>query len=62
MHVFSGLLKAKLAKYRAELLEPSSKSGGAGTGFEVQKAGDAVRAKTVTFQQVYSAIICSAYL
>ncbi|KAH7104741.1 developmentally regulated GTP-binding protein, partial [Auriculariales sp. MPI-PUGE-AT-0066] len=36
-----GLLKAKLAKYRAELLEPTGKSGGAGTGFEVQKAGDA---------------------
>ncbi|KZV92105.1 P-loop containing nucleoside triphosphate hydrolase protein [Exidia glandulosa HHB12029] len=36
-----GLLKAKLARYRAELLEPTSKSGGAGTGFEVQKSGDA---------------------
>ncbi|KAH8120513.1 developmentally regulated GTP-binding protein [Phellopilus nigrolimitatus] len=36
-----GLLKAKLARYRAELLEPTSKSGGAGTGFDVQKSGDA---------------------
>lgn len=41
-----GLLKAKLARYRAELLEPTSKSGGAGTGFEVQKSGDAVRIYT----------------
>ncbi|KAG8833093.1 hypothetical protein FRC17_000032 [Serendipita sp. 399] len=36
-----GLLKAKLAKYRAQLLEPTSKSSGGGTGFDVQKAGDA---------------------
>lgn len=36
-----GLLKAKLARYRAQLLEPTSKSGGQGTGFDVQKAGDA---------------------
>lgn len=36
-----GLLKAKLARYRAELLEPTSKSGGPGTGFDVQKSGDA---------------------
>ena len=36
-----GLLKAKLARYRAELLEPTAKSGGTGTGFDVQKSGDA---------------------
>jgi uncharacterized protein len=36
-----GLLKAKLARYRAQLLEPVSKSGPAGVGFDVQKAGDA---------------------
>jgi hypothetical protein len=36
-----GLLKAKLAKYRAQLLEPVGKSGGGGTGFDVQKAGGA---------------------
>ncbi|TDL28866.1 developmentally regulated GTP-binding protein [Rickenella mellea] len=36
-----GLLKAKLARYRAELLEPTSKSGGGGSGFDVQKSGDA---------------------
>lgn len=35
------MLKAKLARYRAQLLEPSSKSGPAGVGFDVQKAGDA---------------------
>ncbi|KAG5648257.1 Developmentally-regulated GTP-binding protein 2 [Asterophora parasitica] len=36
-----GLLKAKLARYRAQLLEPASKSGPTGTGFDVQKSGDA---------------------
>lgn len=33
-----GLLKAKLARYRAQLLEPASKSGPAGVGFDVQKS------------------------
>jgi ribosome-interacting GTPase 1 len=33
-----GLLKAKLARYRAELLEgQSAKSGGKGEGFDVAK-------------------------
>ncbi|TFY83987.1 hypothetical protein EWM64_g47 [Hericium alpestre] len=36
-----GLLKAKLARYRAQLLEPATKSSGGGTGFDVQKSGDA---------------------
>lgn len=36
-----GLLKAKLARYRAQLLEPTSKSGPVGTGFDVSKSGDA---------------------
>jgi ribosome-interacting GTPase 1 len=36
-----GLLKAKLAKYRTQLLEPTTKSKGAGDGFEVTKQGDA---------------------
>ncbi|KAG9508856.1 Developmentally-regulated GTP-binding protein 2 [Fragariocoptes setiger] len=36
-----GLLKAKLAKYRATLLAPSSKSQGKGEGFDVMKSGDA---------------------
>ncbi|GMN30842.1 hypothetical protein TIFTF001_041509, partial [Ficus carica] len=37
-----GLLKAKLAKLRRELLTPSSKGGGgAGEGFDVTKSGDA---------------------
>lgn len=35
-----GLLKAKLAKYRAQLLEPS-KSKEKGEGFDVLKSGDA---------------------
>ncbi len=35
-----GQLKAKLAKLRTELQAPSSKGGGGGEGFEVQKYGD----------------------
>ena len=36
-----GLLKAKLAKLKRELIEGSSKGGGGGEGFDVQKSGDA---------------------
>ncbi|KAJ3114613.1 Developmentally-regulated GTP-binding protein 2 [Phlyctochytrium bullatum] len=36
-----GLLKAKLAKYRTMLLEPSGKSGPKGPGFDVVRSGDA---------------------
>lgn len=34
-----GLLKAKLAKYRRELLEPPKTSGGGEPGFDVAKTG-----------------------
>lgn len=36
-----GLLKAKLARYRAQLIEPSGKAGAKGEGFDVMKSGDA---------------------
>ena len=36
-----GLLKAKLAKLRRELIAPVKSSGGGGEGFEVTKTGDA---------------------
>lgn len=36
-----GLLKAKLAKLRGQLIEGGSKGGGGGSGFDVQKTGDA---------------------
>ncbi|CAG8693501.1 11867_t:CDS:10, partial [Gigaspora rosea] len=36
-----GLLKAKLAKYRVQLLEPSKSGGVKGEGFDVMKSGDA---------------------
>ncbi|CAG2100823.1 unnamed protein product [Medioppia subpectinata] len=36
-----GVLKAKLAKYRAQLLEPTTKSSAKGEGFDVMKSGDA---------------------
>uniref|UniRef100_A0A8C3YB98 OBG-type G domain-containing protein n=1 Tax=Catagonus wagneri TaxID=51154 RepID=A0A8C3YB98_9CETA len=36
-----GLLKAKLAKYRAQLLEPSKSASSKGEGFDIMKSGDA---------------------
>lgn len=36
-----GVLKAKLAKYRTQLLEPQGKKGEKGEGFDVMKSGDA---------------------
>ncbi|CAD5232062.1 unnamed protein product [Bursaphelenchus xylophilus] len=46
-----GLLKAKLAKYRQQLLEPTGKSGAKGEGFDVMKSGDA-RVAMVGFPSV----------
>ncbi|KAH9853095.1 developmentally regulated GTP-binding protein [Lenzites betulinus] len=53
-----GLLKAKLARYRAQLLEPTAKSGGAGTGFDVQKSGDA-RVALIGFPSVGKSTLLS---
>ncbi|KAK7064578.1 P-loop containing nucleoside triphosphate hydrolase protein [Favolaschia claudopus] len=53
-----GLLKAKLARYRAQLLEPASKSGPAGVGFDVQKAGDA-RVALIGFPSVGKSTLLS---
>jgi len=36
-----GLLKAKLARYRQQLMEPTGKAGAKGEGFDVMKSGDA---------------------
>ncbi len=36
-----GILKARLAKYRTQLLEGGQKSSGPGEGFDVKKVGDA---------------------
>ncbi|KAI8058186.1 P-loop containing nucleoside triphosphate hydrolase protein [Syncephalis plumigaleata] len=36
-----GLLKAKLARYRVQLLEPTKSGGAKGEGFDVMKSGDA---------------------
>jgi ribosome-interacting GTPase 1 len=38
-HMLLGQLKAKLAKLKRELLEPSSSGGGAGVGFDVARTG-----------------------
>jgi len=51
-------LKAKLARYRAQLLEPAAKSGGAGTGFDVQKSGDA-RVALIGFPSVGKSTLLS---
>ncbi|EKM83604.1 hypothetical protein AGABI1DRAFT_50892 [Agaricus bisporus var. burnettii JB137-S8] len=53
-----GLLKAKLARYRAQLLEPTSKSSGGGTGFDVQKSGDA-RVALIGFPSVGKSTLLS---
>ncbi|KAF8139994.1 developmentally regulated GTP-binding protein [Boletus edulis] len=53
-----GLLKAKLARYRAQLLEPASKSGPAGIGFDVQKSGDA-RVALIGFPSVGKSTLLS---
>ncbi|KAG8731055.1 hypothetical protein FRC12_019912 [Ceratobasidium sp. 428] len=53
-----GLLKAKLAKYRAQLLEPTSKGGKPGEGFDVQKSGDA-RVALIGFPSVGKSTLLS---
>ena len=45
-----GTLKAKLAKYRSQLLEPSGKKGEKGEGFDVLKSGDA---RVSTLKSIY---------
>ena len=38
-----GMLKAKLAKFKRELLEPATSGGGGGSGFDVSKSGVCAR-------------------
>ncbi|PVU91026.1 hypothetical protein BB561_004595 [Smittium simulii] len=52
-----GLLKGKLAKYRAELLEPKS-SGAKGEGFDVLKSGDS-RVALIGFPSVGKSTLLS---
>lgn len=52
-----GLLKAKLAKYRAQLLEPSKSSAAKGEGFDVMKSGDA-RVALIGFPSVGKVSAC----
>lgn len=53
-----GLLKAKLAKYRSQLLEPSGKKGEKGEGFDVMKSGDA-RVALIGFPSVGKSTLLS---
>lgn len=50
-----GLLKAKLARYRSELLEPAKK-GEKGDGFDVLKSGDA-RVALIGFPSVGKVVL-----
>lgn len=53
-----GLLKAKLAKYRAQLMEPTGKIGAKGEGFDVMKSGDA-RVALIGFPSVGKSTLLS---
>lgn len=54
-----GLLKAKLAKLKRELLAPKGKGGGAGEGFDVTKSGDC-RVGLIGFPSVGKSTLLSA--
>merc|ERR1712141_977569 len=54
-----GTLKAKLAKYRSQLLEPTGKKGEKGEGFEVLKSGDA-RVAMIGFPSVGKSTLLSS--
>ncbi|CAJ0566932.1 unnamed protein product, partial [Mesorhabditis spiculigera] len=54
-----GLLKAKLAKLRQQLLEPTGKGGAKGEGFDVMKSGDA-RVAMVGFPSVGKSTLLSS--
>jgi len=53
-----GVLKAKLAKYRSQLLEPVGKKGEKGDGFDVMKSGDA-RVALIGFPSVGKSTLLS---
>ena len=55
-----GLLKAKLAKYRSQLLEPTGKGKDKGDGFDVMKSGDA-RVALIGFPSVGKVVHFSEY-
>jgi len=52
------VLKAKLAKYRTQLLEPTGKKGEKGEGFDVLKSGDA-RVALIGFPSVGKSTLLS---
>ena len=56
-----GILKAKLAKLRRELITPKSSGGPAGEGFDVAKTGDA-RIGFVGFPSVIIALPIESHL
>jgi len=54
-----GVLKAKLAKYRTQLMEPQGKKGEKGEGFDVMKSGDA-RVALIGFPSVGKSTLLNA--
>lgn len=56
-----GVLKAKLAKYRTQLLEPQGKKGEKGEGFDVMKSGDA-RVALIGFPSVGKVCLRECFL
>lgn len=55
-----GLLKARLAKLRTQLLDAGAKTGGPGEGFDVKKFGDA-RVALIGFPRFPATPECSKY-
>lgn len=53
-----GLLKARLAKLRRELITPKGGGGGPGEGFDVAKTGDARIGFVGRFFSSFTMLIC----
>jgi len=57
-----GLLKARLAKLRRELIEPKGGGGASGEGFDVAKTGDARIGFVGSYAVIFSCQFCCVFL